>query len=338
MRVPRLAIPRLVVTALSVVALSACGTVGSGSAPTGQKEAKDVHQVKIGFAQRQMDAPYYAAMQAIAQQKAKEQGFTLLFQNANGDPVTQINQVQTMLSQGVDALVVDAISPETERTQLAQVAGQVPLIFIDTSIPGVGLTAVQSDNKQIGELSGKLTAKRFPPSSTVKVGILNGGPNDEIVGPARQQGFLDGLKAGGVTPDVVASATATYTQEQAVPATESMLAAHPDIQLVLGLNDSMALGALKVLRDQHNTTTLVAASADGQKEALAEISKGGCSGQYVSTGLNSPNLAAEGGFDIAVKVATGALDPKSVQPQTYTKAAGIGCDNIAEYYKPDSIF
>lgn len=113
-------------------------------------------------------------------------------------------------------------------------------------------------------------------------------PNDQIVGPARQQGFLDGLKSGGVQYEIVASATATYTQEQAVPATESMLAAHPDINLLLGLNDSMALGALKVLRDQGNTKTLVAAAADGQKEALAEITKGGCAGQYVSTGLNSP--------------------------------------------------
>jgi hypothetical protein len=46
----------------------------------------------------------------------------------------------------------------------------------------------------------------------------------------------------------------------------------------------------------------------------------------------------ERAFDIAVKVATGALDPKTVQPHSFTKAAGIGCDNVAEYYDPGSIF
>jgi ABC-type sugar transport system substrate-binding protein len=335
MRTPRLL---AVAAAASLALLSACGTVGSNSSPNQAQEPKPVTEVTIGFAQRQMDAPYYAAMEAMAQERARAEGFTLLFQNAGGDPVTQLNQVQAMLAQGVDALVVNAISPETQRTQLEQAAGEVPVLFVDTSIPDIGLTAVQSNNKEIGRLSGMLTAQRLGSGTTAQVAILNGGPNDEIVGPARQEGFLAGLTEGGVTPEVVASATATYTQEEAVPATESMLAAHPETDLVLGLNDSMALGALSVLRNQGNSTVLVAAAADGQKEALAEIANGGCTGQYVSTGLNSPSLAAEQVFDIAVGVATGQLDPATVEKTSLTEAAGIGCENVSEYYDPSSIF
>ena len=335
MRTPRLL---AVAAAASLALLSACGTVGSSSSPTEAQEAKPVTEVTIGFAQRQMDAPYYAAMEATAQQRAQDEGFHLLFQNAGGDPVTQLNQVQAMLAQGVDALVVNAISPETQRTQLEQAAGEVPVLFVDTSIPDIGLTAVQSDNHEIGRLSGQITAKRIGTGTTVQVAILNGGPNDEIVGPARQEGFLAGLTEGGVTPEVVASATATYTQEEAIPATESMLAAHPETDLVLGLNDSMALGALSVLRNQGNSTVLVAAAADGQKEALAEIANGGCTGQYVSTGLNSPSIAAEQVFDLAVGVATGQTDPATVQKTSLTKAGGIGCENVSEFYDPSSVF
>ncbi|MER5391732.1 substrate-binding domain-containing protein [Saccharopolyspora sp. NPDC002686] len=323
------------VAGATTFAVAACGTVGSGSGSGPQP--KPANEVTIGFAARQMDAPFYVAMQAVAEQKAKEKGFKLLFQNANGDPVTQINQVQTMLSQGADVIVVDAKSPETERAQLTQVASQVPLLFVDTGIPGVGVTSIQSDNHEIGRLSGQLTAKRLGGGKTVQVGVLNGGPNDEIVGPARQNGFLDGLKEGGVTPQVVASASGNYTQEEAVPATESMLAANPGIGVMLGLNDSMALGALQVLRNQGNTNVLVAASADGQKEALAEIAKG-CDSQYVSTGLNSPDLAAHAAFDTALGIATGEKDPKTLPKDTNTRAAGIGCENVKEFYNPESIF
>ncbi|GAA4668626.1 MULTISPECIES: substrate-binding domain-containing protein [Amycolatopsis] len=319
----------------ATLTLAACGTVGSsgGSAAA----PKPANEVTIGFAARQMDAPYYVAMQSVAEQKSKDKGFKLLFQNANGDPVTQINQVQTMLSQGADVIVVDAISPETERAQLTQVAGQVPLLFVDTGIPDVGVTSIQSDNHEIGRLSGLLTAKRIGSGKTIQVGVLNGGPNDEIVGPARQSGFLEGLQQGGVTAQVVASASGTYTQEQAVPATESMLAANPGIGLMLALNDSMALGALQVLRNQGNTKVLVAASADGQKEALAEIAKG-CDSQYVSTGLNSPNLAADAAFDAAIGIATGSVDPKTLPKTQNTRAEGINCENVSQFYDPKSIF
>ena len=58
-----------------------------------------------------------------------------------------------------------------------------------------------------------------------------------------------------------------------------MLAGNPDIDLILGLNDSMALGAYNVVngKDQYKNV-YVAASADGQKEALALIKQGGCDG------------------------------------------------------------
>lgn len=326
-----------VVAAASVlITLAGCGTVGGTSSGSAAGK-KDVKELTIGFLQRQLDAPYYSAMQSMAEDLSKKEGFKLLFQNASGDPVTQLDQAQTMLSQGADVIVINAISPDTEKAQLNQISTKVPLLFIDTGVPGVGVTSVSSDNLAVGSLSGELTAKRFTTGKSIKVGILNGGPNDVIVGPARQKGFLDGLTKAGLKYDIVASTEADYAQDKAVPATESMLAAHPDLDLILGLNDSMALGALTVLNDQKNKTTLVAASADGQKQALEQIKKG-CDAQYVSTGLNSPSLATQRAFTIAVDLGTGKKKASDFKPNEYTKAAGINCDNVGNFYDPKSIF
>ena len=327
---------------LALVAVTAaCGTVGGGSgggAPATQPaQGKDISAVKIGFAQRTADAPYYVAMQREAQRLADEQGFQLLFQSANGDPVTQIDQVQTMLSQGVDALIVNAVSPGTERQQMTAAAGQKPLLFIDTPIPDVGFTTVQSDNTTIGREAGRLLAQRIGANRPARVAILNGGPTDVDVGPARRNGFLEGLRQNGVTPEIVAEANAAYTQDQAVARTEDMLAANPDINVIFGYNDAMALGALSVLQNRANTSVLVS-GVDGQKEALAAIRDGGCSGQYVSTGLNSPTLAARDAVRIAVDVATGARAQADHPQVNYTQAAGIDCNNIGQYYDPASNF
>jgi len=218
-----------------------------------------------------------------------------------------------------------------------QAAAPLPLLFVDTGIPDVGVTSVSSDNAAIGKLSGELSAKRFTAGSTIDIAVLNGGPNDVIVGPARQQGFLDGLEAGSISYNIVAETPADYAQDKAVPATESMLAANPDVDLILGLNDSMALGALTVLQDQKNTTTFVAASADGQKEALAEMLTG-CESQYLSTGLNSPSLAIVRAFEIAVQLGTGEKTADDFEPEEFTEAAGIDCTNVADYYDEEAVF
>lgn len=317
-----------------VVLLASVAAYGAAPEPLGKK---DVKQVKVGFAQQTLTAPYYVAMQKEAQKIAQEKGFQLVFQAANGDPVQQINQVQDMVSQGVDVIVVNAVSPGTEKSQLSAIAARKPLLFIDTSIPNVGFTTVQSDNATIGDGSGELMAKRIGAGKTINLAILNGGPRDEIVGPDRRKGFLAGLKKGGVKFKIVGEANAGYAQGEAVTATEDLLAAHPDIDVIFGYNDSMALGALQTLKSKNNTKVLLA-GVDGQKQALAAIKDRGCSGQYVSTGLNSPVIAANKAFDIAVKVATGASKPDSFPKVTFTKAVGIDCKNVGQYYNAASIF
>jgi ABC-type sugar transport system substrate-binding protein len=317
-------------------ATAACGgdDNGSASASGGGKDAKSL---TIGFAQRTSDAPYYVAMQKEVERLAKERGFKLLFQDGGGDPVKQIDAVQTMMAQGVDVFIINAVSPGTEKAQIGAVAKQKPVLFIDTPIPDLGFTTVQSDNITIGREAGKLMAQRVGKGKTINLAVLHGPPTDVEVGPARRKGFLEGLKAGGVNYKVVAEADAAYTQDQAVPRTEDMLAAHPETDVVFGYNDSMALGALSVLKNKKNKNVLVA-GIDGQKEGLAAIKDGGCDGQYVATGLNSPSLAARDSVAIAIQVGTGEKKPEDFPKVKYTKAAGIDCNNIDEYYDPSSTF
>ncbi|MCW2898450.1 MAG: sugar transporter substrate-binding protein [Streptosporangiaceae bacterium] len=319
-----------------MLSTAACGTVG-GKTASGTAAKKDVKSLKIGFAQRVSDAPYYVAMQKEAERLAKEKGFKLLFQSGGGDPVQQLDQVQTMLSQGVDVLIVNAVSANTEKSQLTAAAKQKPLLFIDTPIPAVGFTAVQSDNASIGRESGRLMARRVGKGKTIKLAILNGGPTDVEVGPARRQGFLQGLKEGGVNYTVTAEAPANYTQDQAVARTEDMLAAHPDIDVLFGYNDAMSLGALTVLKNKKNTHVLVG-GVDGQKEALAAIKGQGCGGQYVSTALNSPTVAARDAVQVAIEVGTGQKKTADYPKTKYTESSGVDCDNVAKYYDPNGTF
>ncbi len=337
-------LPLAVTATMTVIALSACGQIYPSKEPINSPAngvKASVNEVVVGFAQQQLQAPYFAAMQVRAEQIAKEQGFKLLFQAANKDPVIQMNQMQAMMAQGADVLVVNATSVKGQKEMMTQVSSKIPVTYIDTSVPGTGMTSVQSDNLTIGRESGKLTAKRFLDmgKKSITMVILTGPATDEFVGPNRRQGFLDGLKEGGLQFDIKAEQAGDYAQDKGQVAAENMLAGNPDIDLILGLNDSMALGAYNVVngKDQYKNV-YVAASADGQKEALALIKQGGCDGRYISTGLNSPSLAAEEALKISIEVATGKKKPADYPKESFTKAVGIGCDNIDEYYDPNSVF
>jgi ribose transport system substrate-binding protein len=330
--------------ATTLLTLSACGQIYPSREPINQPAngvKADVRDVVVGFAQQQLQAPYFAAMQVQAEEIAREQGFTLLFQAANKDPVIQMNQMQAMIAQGADVLVVNATSVKGQKEMMTQISSIIPVTYIDTSVPGTGMTSVQSDNLTIGRESGKLTAKRFLDmgKDSITMVILTGPATDEFVGPNRRQGFLDGLKEGGLQFEIKAEQSGDYQQDKGQVAAENMLAGNPDIDLILGLNDSMALGAYNVIigKEQYKNV-YVAASADGQKEALALIKQGGCEGRYISTGLNSPSLAAEEALKISVEVATGAKKPSDYPKESFTKAVGIGCNNIDEYYDPNSVF
>ncbi|MFH5207952.1 sugar ABC transporter substrate-binding protein [Antrihabitans sp. NCIMB 15449] len=327
-----------------VLTTTACGNIYPSKEPAQTPAGgvqSDVDDVVIGFAQQQLQAPYFAAMQVKSEEIAEDKGFKLLFQAANKDPVVQMNQMQAMIAQGANVLVVNATSVKGQKEMMTQIASKIPVVYIDTSVPGTGTTSVQSDNLTIGRESGKITAERFlgMGKPNIKMVIMTGPATDENVGPNRRQGFLDGLTEGGVKYEIKAEQSGDYAQDKGQVAAENMLAANPDVDLVLGLNDSMALGAYNVVKDKAQYKNVyIAASADGQKEGEALIKEGGCTGKYISTGLNSPTLAAEEALAIAVDIATGAKKPSDYPPQSFTLAVGIGCNNVDEYYDPDSIF
>jgi ribose transport system substrate-binding protein len=330
--------------ATALVTLSACGQIYPSSQPAqgpANGVKSDVSQVVVGFAQQQLQAPYFAAMQVKAQEIADQQGFKILIQAANKDPVIQMNQMQAMMAQGADVLIVNATSVKGQKEMMTQIASKIPVTYIDTSVPGTGMTSVQSDNLTIGRESGKITAKRFKDmgKTSIKMVVLTGPATDENVGPNRRQGFLDGLKQGGMPYEIKGEQSGDYAQDKGQVAAENMLAGNPDVDLILGLNDSMALGGYNVVNGKEQYKNVyVAASADGQKEALALIKQGGCDGRYISTGLNSPSLAAEEALKISVDVATGKKKPSDYPKESFTKAVGIGCDNIDQYYDPTSVF
>jgi ABC-type sugar transport system substrate-binding protein len=318
---------------LLVLSLIVLTIVGFSEAATTEKKP-----FVIAFIQRTMDAPYYVAMWDTMARLAVEKGFELVALNSAIDTATHAKQVEDIIARKVDFVIINAVDPGTEKdVDQAIIDAGIPLIFIDTFVEGMDtVTIVRSDNENIGKMAAKSMAARFE-GKEFNLALLEGMPTDVLVGPARQGGFLAGLDAAGAKYKIVARGYAKYNQELGMKVTEDFLVAHSEINAIFANNDSMALGGLAAATAAGRKDILFT-GIDGQKEAMKAIKDGGATGQYVSTGLNSPVLAAEDCINAALQILTGEKKKGDFPKTSFTKAVGIDYTNIDQYYDPKSIF
>jgi len=295
----------------------------------------------IGISMKTLNAPYFAAQEAAAKDQAAKAGCQVATADAQNDMGKQIGDVEDMVSKGVNLLIINAADPQGLVPAInAAAAAGVKVVAIDSTVDPKAkyITLIQSSNDQNGFQVGQWLA-RSTAGKDLKIALLSG-EKGNVVGQERRLGVFRGLvegqlvNGGKVGFAVVGQGWGGWTHEGGLKAMEDLLVAHPDINVVLGENDSMVLGARKALEAAGKVNdVLLVAAADGQKEALQLIQEG----QYGATGLNDPALIARTAVDVGMKALDGSL-PADFPKTDLTTPDAITKDNVAKYYRPDAVF
>ncbi|WP_441959339.1 substrate-binding domain-containing protein [Mycolicibacterium houstonense] len=302
--------------ALSGIALGAAMAVAStGCSVPGDNAAGGANTVvdgpvKIGFSQATQQSPFYVGLTDAARGQAESQGHEFFYADANGDVTKQNNDVQDLITRGVNVLVINPVDPKgvTPSLAAAEAAG-IEVVTVDRPVEKGAATFVGRDNKAMGELVGKAAVDTLGPAGG-KIIQIQGDAGGAV---ARDRG--DGFKAAvAAQPNitVVDGPYADYTRSKAVTAMQDLLQAHPDLKGVYAQNDDMALGALQVLVE-NNRTDVKVFGVDGLMEAVRAIATGD---QYIATALNDPTAEGQLAIDTAVKVARGESVPEFVDAGT----------------------
>lgn len=166
------------------------------------------------------------------------------------DVETQINAIESFITQKVDAIVVApsdsrALVPPIKRA----VDAGITVVNFDVALDdkakqeaGLKLAFVGPDNREGAKMAGDALAKKL--GAGAKVVIIEGNPGADNAAQ-RKLGFMDSVKAGKL--DLLDSRTAHWETEEANTVFSNMLTAHPDIQGVMAANDSMVLGVVKAI-------------------------------------------------------------------------------------------
>ena len=300
------------------VTVSAAAMVSMVGAPA-QAEG-----LKIGFSQVTLQSPFYVQLKNGAEAAAESSGDTLIFLDANGDVSKQNNDIQDLITQGVNAIIINPVNPEAVAPSLeAAAAAGIPVITVDRPVTGGEVVAhVGRDNKAMGKLVGEAVLAKLAADGVSGATII------EIQGDAggavmmdRRDGFHSAIEGSGHT--IVEGPYAEYIRANAVTAMQDLLQANADVKVVYAHNDDMALGAMQVLGENGRDDVLIS-GVDGLSEALDVMADGG---GYVATALNDPQYLG----DVTIQVAREAIAGNEVPSFVDAGTALVTPDNVGEF-------
>ena len=124
-----------------------------------------------------------------------------------------------------------------------------------------------------------------------KVAILNAPPGI-IIRDQRTNGFVEGMKQHHPAIEIVADQVADWDRKKAQDVLITILASHPDLAGVYGVNDSMALGAVDVAKEKGLLGKIAIFGNDGETGALESIAAGELTGTQYTDVYQQGRLAA----------------------------------------------
>lgn len=307
---------KTLVLLLAVVLLGACGKGDAG---------KSEGKMTVGYAINNLNDTFQTYILEAAKDKAKEHDMNIRVENAKEDLIAQQDQVNTLIQNGVDALIVvpvdtSAMDPITKAAQNAD----IPLIYVNRNpyagkedkmpknVYYVGSEEITAGIMQMEFIGEKLGGKG---NIAILMGILG---NEGAM--KRTEGVEQVIKEKYPEMKVLNKETAEWQRDKAIAVTENWISTYgKDINAVIANNDEMALGALQAAK-KNNRSDMLIIGTDAIPDAIEAVEKGELAGTVFQ------DAKGQGGGAIDVLV-----NKDKAESVTYVPFQLITKDNVSEF-------
>lgn len=250
------------------VSAIACVLVAAGCGPAQEPVAKEK---VIGASLLTQTHVFFQDMTAAMKVAAEKQGFKLRIQFAEFDSRKQIDQMDTFIAQGVDAIIVSPADSSGLNPVIAEArAKKIPVFTADIAAHGADVVShIASDNEHGGVLVAEYLAKLI--NGKGKVAIIDhptvASAQDRVRGFEQTMAKYPGIQ-------IVVKAPGEGQRDKALRVTQDILQAHTDLNGIFGINDDSALGALAAVEAAGLQDKIMIVGFDGTPEAAAAIAAG----------------------------------------------------------------
>jgi inositol transport system substrate-binding protein len=321
----------VVASAISLlVVASGCGSSKDSSSTTSSNGSANKKQLTIGMADYNTGNAYHARLDKAAQDEAKTLGVKLVLLPGNTDLAKESTNMDTLISQHVDAIVMD---PQSASSSLAPIAraqrGKIPVITVcdnvnSKTIPYVGSNYVADAG---GEIAAQGLAKL--PRGNGNVVFLEGALGPEVT-TYRHDAVVNAVKQNGM--HLVFNKNGDWSAAGGAKLMQDAMTRLPkpgQINLMVAANDDTALGAIRALEQRHRLSQVKVAAIDGSQAGLQAVT----TGKMAFTVFQDAEAQGRGAVKAAVDAANGKTVPARINiPWTLVDSKAKAQDMLKSVY------
>ncbi|BDY32153.1 sugar ABC transporter xylitol/D-threitol-binding protein ThpA [Mycolicibacterium mageritense] len=309
----------------TVFAIASAAAVGLGLTACGAGDPNaNKDTTRIGVSVYDMSSFITAGKEGM-EAYAKDNNIELVWNSANLDVSTQANQVDSLINQGVDAIIVVPVQADSLGPQVASAKAKgIPLVPVNAALDSKDIAGnVQPDDVAAGAQEMQMMADKLGGKGNIVI----------LQGPLGQSGELDRSKGIEQTlakyPDikVLAKDTANWKRDEAVNKMKNWISGFgPQINGVVAQNDDMGLGALQALKESgRNGVPIV--GIDGIEDGLNAVK----SGEFIGTSLQNGTVELSAGLAVANALAKGEkvnTDPVYIMPAITKENVDVAIQHV----------
>ncbi len=233
-------------------------------------------KIRIGFSMDTLKEERWQKDRDIFVKRAEELGAEVLVQAADGKDETQIKQAESLLTQGIDVLVIIPHNAEVCATIVDSAKRQnVPVISYDRLVKNSEPDLyISFDNEKVGELQAKYLVEKAPKGNYVLIGGAQTDNNAKLLREGQMKVLKPYIDRGDIK--IVADQWAKdWLADEALKHTENALTINNnDVAAIVTSNDGTAGGAIQALNAQKLSGKVFVSGQDADLGALQRIVAG----------------------------------------------------------------
>lgn len=275
---------------------------------------------KFGATYMTTNSEYFEIINDEIRSVVESNGDILIARDAALDKEKQIEQINEFIRLKVKAIFINPVDwKDLKPALMSAKRANIPVIVVDTPVYDNQLVActVISDNYDAGVQCAKYLMQK---KDKAKIMLIEHAEAKSAID--RIRGFVDTISANK-SYKIVATDDSEGQLEQAMPVVDKLIKLHPNVDVIMALNDPTALGALAALKGNGLLGKIMVFGVDGSPDAKIMINNG----FMTATASQYPNrigrIAAEKAYDI--------LNGKNVEHEVVVPITLITKENVFKF-------